>query len=98
MGSRLACALFRDPAYDLLLDLVASEEEGRTVYATDCAVAARVPVSTILRYVSLLEAEGLIDREPDTLDGRRIIVRLTERARSAMHDHLGEIAALSPLR
>jgi MarR family transcriptional regulator, organic hydroperoxide resistance regulator len=40
-----------------------------------------VEVPTIVRTVSRMEAAGLLRREPDPADGRRVIVRLTPRGR-----------------
>jgi hypothetical protein len=72
--------IFADPAWDMLLDLFACHLEGETVCVSDACVAAGVPTTTALRWVSRLEEAGLIERRPDTADCRRIIVELKETA------------------
>ena len=87
--------LFRDPAMSILLDLFASEEEGKVVSSTSCAGVAGVSLTTTLRYIHMLEEENLVSRHPDKSDGRRIIVKLTDRARTAVARMLSDFRALA---
>ena len=77
-------SLFSDPAWDILLDLfIATTDGGRRTVST-VGLAGNVPQTTALRWVSALEAEGLIVREPDPLDGRRVFLDLSEAGFAAM--------------
>ena len=76
--------LFGEPAWDILLDLYAAAENGRPVYVTDACVAADAPLTTALRWISVLENAGLIVREADKADARRILVRLSADGRFRM--------------
>jgi DNA-binding MarR family transcriptional regulator len=84
--------LFGDPAFDLLLELFASGEEKREVQTTHCAHAARLPETTSLRWLAVLEREALIERYADARDGRRVLVRLTPGARNAIRLYLDRVA------
>lgn len=61
--------------------------ERHTVRTTDVAAALSVDVSTVSRQVKQLEAEGLVARTPDPLDGRASVLTLT----AAGHDALDRI-------
>ena len=89
----LPAELFADPAWDVLLDLYASELEGRPVSISSACIAAAVPATTALRWLGRLEELGLTEREDDPLDSRRSYVRLTVRAREGIERWL----ALSPV-
>lgn len=80
--------MFADPAWDILLDLYASESEGLAVSVSDACHAASVPATTALRWLSRLEQAGLIERSPDPLDARRIFLTPKEPARTVLHDWL----------
>ncbi len=67
--------LFRDPAWDMLLDLYASHERGEQVSMVALALASGVPQSTALRTIQRLEDKGMIVREGDPNDLRRSWVR-----------------------
>lgn len=88
--------LFNDPAWNILLDLYAARIEGNDVYVSSLCIAAEVPVTTALRWVTVLVEQGWLDREHDKLDRRRHIVRLNDRAVEAMHAYFAE--ALPHLR
>ncbi|MGB7408714.1 MAG: winged helix DNA-binding protein [Pontixanthobacter sp.] len=76
--------LFADPAWDMILDLIAAREEHRRISISSLCVAARVPPSTALRWVNILIKKGVIERISDPSDKRRAFVRLSENgARSA---------------
>ena len=67
--------LFRDPAWDMLLDLFASHERGERVSMVALALASGVPQSTALRTIQRLEEKRMIVREGDPNDLRRSWVR-----------------------
>ncbi|MBX9886020.1 MAG: winged helix DNA-binding protein [Novosphingobium sp.] len=76
--------LFGEPAWDLLLDLFVATHEGRPVSVTSACIAANVPTTTALRWISALEAKGLIERANDPRDARRALLRLTGTAYDRM--------------
>ena len=69
--------LFGEPAWDLLLDLFINANEGKRVPVTSACIGAAVPTTTALRWLTILESRGLVEREADSRDARRIFVRLT---------------------
>src|ERR1700754_1862754 len=70
----LGIPVFRDPAWDMLLDLLVAAEEGRRVSVTSLCHASGVPTTTALRHVERLDALGLIERSSDPSDKRRFWV------------------------
>lgn len=89
--------LFGEPAWDILLDLFASDAEGKAVSISSACVAASVPMTTALRWVSRLEAEGLIERAA-TGDRRRINVHLTQAGRQRIARVVAAMAAAHKTR
>lgn len=73
--------LLAEPAWDMLLDLYLAQEAGRSVAVSSLCIAAGVPTTTALRWVRILEKEGLLLRERDRDDGRRSFVKLSAPAR-----------------
>lgn len=80
--------LFGEPTWDILLDLYVATREGRPVPTTSACIGANVPPTTALRWLRILEARGLVEREDDGRDGRRTFVRLSARGLAAMDDWL----------
>jgi DNA-binding MarR family transcriptional regulator len=70
--------LFAEPAWDILLDLYVAESERRPVAVLTACLGAAAPQTTAIRWMRVLEMNGLIRRETDSNDARRIYVRLTE--------------------
>lgn len=70
--------LFTDPAWDMMLDLLAARLEGNSVSISSLCLAAGVPPTTALRWIKALEAKGYLERRRDSTDGRRIFIALTE--------------------
>jgi Winged helix DNA-binding domain len=89
--------LFADPAWDMLLDLLAARLEGRRVAVSSLCIAAAVPPTTALRWIKTLTERGLFVREADPADGRRVHVALSDEAAAALAACLGAIERLSPL-
>jgi hypothetical protein len=69
--------LFGEPAWDMLLDLTVSELSGRKLSVTSACIGACVPSTTALRWLSVLEQRGLVQRENDARDGRRAFIRIS---------------------
>jgi DNA-binding MarR family transcriptional regulator len=80
----LACGLFSDPAWDILLDLFANSAEGRRISISSACIASGVPTSTAHLWVTKLEDQGLIVRRPDERDGRRTFLEITEESAAAV--------------
>lgn len=69
--------LFADPAWDILLDLMAARLEGREVGVSSLCIAAAVPPTTALRWISAMTEQGMLVRVADADDRRRIFIRLS---------------------
>jgi hypothetical protein len=69
--------LFGEPAWDMLLDLYASHLEQKRVSVSSLQIASAVPGTTALRWMTRLEAKGLIKRHSDPFDARRVFVELS---------------------
>ncbi len=72
--------LFADPAWDMLLDLMAARIERVQVAVSSLCIAACVPPTTALRWIKAMTDSGLFDRIADPDDGRRIFIRLSDTA------------------
>lgn len=79
--------LFGEPAWDLLLDLYIAEKTGTRTSVTAACLGANVPGTTALRYLQQLEERGLVLREGDRRDARRVFVRLSEAGYARMTDY-----------
>lgn len=60
--------LFGEPSWDILLGLFIAQLEGMRPSTLDCCAAAGVPTNVALRWVSILEGERLVIREPSQHD------------------------------
>lgn len=88
--------LFADPAWDILLDLTLARAEDRRVSVSSLCIAAAVPATTALRWITLMTEKGILQREQDEDDKRRVFVTLSDSAAEAMgryFDELGQDAA-----
>ena len=79
-----ASQLFSEPTWDLLLDLLTAEKTGNRVSITSACIAAAAPTTTALRCLKQLEEQGVVYRERDARDGRRIYVRLSREGLAAL--------------
>lgn len=84
----LPADLFGEPTWDILLDLYIAAREDRRVPTTSACIGAHVPPTTALRWLRILEARGLVEREDDGRDGRRTFVCLTMRGLESMDQTL----------
>lgn len=82
--------LFGEPAWDMLLELYATELAGRSESVTGLCCASGAPATTALRWVRVLENAGWMSRNADPLDGRRVFLSLTAKARAAMEGFLSQ--------
>ncbi|MCI4591296.1 winged helix DNA-binding protein [Sphingobium sp. BYY-5] len=70
--------LFADPAWDMLLDLLAARLEQERVSVSSLCIAAAVPPTTALRWIRTLTDKGLVERQADPHDGRRVFITLAQ--------------------
>ncbi len=72
--------LFADPAWDILLDLMAARLEGKQVSVSSLCIAAAVPPTTALRWITTMTESGLLERKQDPHDARRVFIELSNDA------------------
>lgn len=89
--------LFADPAWDILLELYAAELGDYPMAVTSLCIGAAVPITTALRWIRLLEQKGIVTRTPDPRDGRRILVRLSQKGSTAMSAFMRRAQPSDPL-
>jgi hypothetical protein len=85
--------LFADPALDMLLDLYAAHLEGVRVSVSSLCIAAAVPGTTALRWISTMVDAGLFERQADIADRRRAFIALTGIADAAMAAYFAAVDA-----
>lgn len=84
--------LFGEPAWDILLDLFIAAKERKRLPVTSACIGAAVPATTALRWLTVLEDKGLIVREADATDARRVFVRLSSDGYEKMVAYFSNIA------
>ncbi len=82
--------LFADPGWDILLDLMAARCERRRVSVSSLCIAAAVPPTTALRWIKQMTSAGLLIRQADVADGRRIFIDLADNAVTAMRAYFAQ--------
>ncbi len=80
-----------DPVYDALFHLYIAEEEGRPMSVSAVAPMIRVPSTTWLRWVALMEEAGLVVRRPDPTDGRRSWIALTRECKARLDELIADL-------
>ncbi len=83
--------LFADPAWDMILDLMAAKIERLKVAVSSLCIAAAVPPTTALRWIRTLTDLGIFVRVADPTDGRRVFIELSEAAAAKVLGYLGEV-------
>ncbi len=81
-------AIFADPAWDMLLDLMAARVEQQRVAVSSLCIAAAVPPTTALRWIKILCDQGLFVRIADPEDGRRVFIELSAETAAMMEAYL----------
>ena len=79
-----AGSLFGEPVWDMLLDLFVNKIQGRRVSRASLSLATNLPQTTALRWVKVLEEEGLLQRSDKNEDARLDVVELTAEAFTQM--------------
>lgn len=84
--------LFADPGWDILLDLFAAREEGQQVSVSSLCIAAAVPPTTALRWITNMTEAGYLVRRQDPHDARRVYIELSEAMNEKLKDYFDTIA------
>jgi hypothetical protein len=82
--------LFADPAWDMMLDLLAARIERLKVAVSSLCIAAAVPPTTALRWIRTLTELGIFVRVADPTDGRRVFIELSDAAAATVLAFIGE--------
>ena len=86
--------LLGEPGWDILLDLFAAELEQLRVSVSSLCIAAAVPPTTALRWITGMTEAGLLERQADAADRRRAFVRLTATASTGMRNYFAALRRL----
>lgn len=87
----LTAELFAEPAWDMLLDLFRAELAQQRICVSSACIAAGVPATTGLRWLKILEQQGLVLRECDERDARRTFVALSPETSAALRRYFAEV-------
>jgi len=82
--------MFADPAWDMMLDLMAARIERIKVAVSSLCIAAAVPPTTALRWIRSMTDFGIFVRVADPTDGRRVFIELSDAAASKLLEFLGD--------
>ena len=93
MTSRFGTDIFADPAWDIILDLYIHNSNNKDVCVTSACAAAMVPITTALRYITVLSDRGMIERSKNQKDGRSYLLRLSPEAIQIVEELLTDVAA-----
>jgi hypothetical protein len=89
--------LFADPAWDMMLDLMAARIESQKVAVSSLCIAAAVPPTTALRWIKALCDQGIFVRVADPEDGRRVFIELAAATAGALEAYIRAAQRISPL-
>lgn len=70
--------LFADPAWIMIIHLMAARLSGTSVTITQLCEASMVPQTTALRWIQNLVSMGKFERKSDPADGRRVFIVLSD--------------------
>lgn len=87
----LGAEIFRDPAWDMLLDLYAHDGLNGAMMISALCMGSGVPQTTALRHIYRLEQLGLVECTDHPTDQRRTMVRLAPHMRARIEQLLGMI-------
>ena len=87
--------LFADPSWDILLDLKAAAQEGQRVSVSSLCIAAAVPPTTALRWISAMTESGMLLRRQDPADARRVFIELSPETSAKMDDFIVAVSTRS---
>lgn len=76
--------VFRDSAWDMMLELFIMQEQGRATCVKELTSVSGETATGTIRRIDRLEEVRLIRRRSDPRDHRRVLIDLTESGRDAM--------------
>jgi DNA-binding MarR family transcriptional regulator len=85
--------LLGEPAWDIVLDLMVARELGTRISVSSLCIAASVPPTTAFRCIDNMVQQGLLWRQDDDEDKRRVFIGLSDKTRRALMDYLAKTAA-----
>ena len=85
-------SLFGEPAWEMLLELLHAEMEGRQVTVTELCEAASTQGTTTLRWLSVLVSQGLVLRRPDPTDRTSELIALSSTTSAAFRRYFDDLA------
>ncbi len=91
MATKFGTDIFADPAWDIILDLYIHNSKNQDVCVTSACAAAMVPITTALRYITVLSDRGMIERSKNQKDGRSYLLRLSPEAAHIVEELLTEL-------
>lgn len=86
--------LFADPAWDILLELYNARIRHKQISVTSLCIAAEVPATTALRWISLMVERGILERQDDPDDKRRAFVSLAEPVARQLNRYFAEAGSM----
>jgi hypothetical protein len=93
-GEFFEASLFADPAWDILLDLYLGKLEQRRTSVSSLCIAASVPATTALRYISSLVEREMVIRTQNPLDHRVFYVELAQPTFEMMRQYFRRFSEL----
>lgn len=84
LRDRLFPDLPGDPAWKILVTLALTPDGSAKANVSGICYGADVPMTTALRYIAVMEEQGIIERVPHPNDGRQVMLRLTVEGKRRM--------------
>lgn len=80
-----------EAAWNMLLDLAAAQIEGKRIAVTSACIASGVPPTTALRWITVLEDDGMILKENDFSDKRRTFLRISDHGMALINSYYNDL-------
>lgn len=80
----VATDLFADPAFNILLTLYVSRDEGQNVSTSGACTASGVPTTTALRWINALARRGMVHKRSLPTDRRFTYLELSDDTAAAL--------------
>jgi DNA-binding MarR family transcriptional regulator len=91
----LPLELFAEPAWDILLDLLRAELGHERMSVSSLCIAVDISPNSGLRWLEALEEKGMVLRQRDARDTRRIFVVLSPSTSNALRRYFVEVVGTS---
>lgn len=85
-------SLLGEPVWEMLLDLFVCQANRKLVSVTSLCHASQSPATTALRYITLMEESGLVERIASDADRRVKYIRMTTKTFAAMSLYLAMVS------